>query len=780
MTTATSVARAPNASANTSRANLPQRLLFTLAPFTSAALLFSVQPMMAKLVLPMFGGAAAVWTTCMMFYQAALLVGYAYVDRIARLRSPAAQAIVHGLFVVAPLALLPLRPGDAWLPAPGADPARSLSWLLLTTVGLPFVALSATAPTVQAWFARTRDPRAHDPYFLYAASNAGSLLGLVAYPLLIEPSLGLWSQSTWWAGGYLFFVVIACGCAASMVRGAGRSAISPEARAGRSVPASPVPSPSVVPLSERHCQQSWMWQTCMWLVWAFVPSSLMLGITSALTSDVAPFPLMWVLPLAGYLLSFVVAFGAYGPRVQSVVRVACPVAICVQVFLLAVPGITHAIDLLLAIHFCTFSVIALYFHGELAKSRPAVQSLTRFYTTMSFGGALGGIFNSLVAPQLFTFLAELPIVLVMAACLCGNDSTADWRRSFSIGRRFALVVVGSLALQVVLFQWGTDLPANLRFGLPLAAALPLVARPLLFSVSLGVVLTYAFSQNEAHVVYRERSFYGVSRVSLGTIGKTPVVQLRHGAILHGAQLIDDDPEVRRIPLTYYFRSSPIGQVFHALQHRKPARVALIGLGAGTLASYAKAGEEFTFFEIDPAVARIASAQGAFSYLSESTGACRVVLGDGRISLGQVADGTYDLIVCDAFSGDAIPTHLLTVEAMRLYLQKCGQHGFLAFHLTNLYVDLKPVLARVSQELELVCLLNEDIQFETQTADDVRLRKDPSVWAVIARKNEDLVGLPDDPRWQRISAGPLAPLWTDDAASLWPVLHWMPLAKPLER
>ena len=727
------------------------RLLFTMTPLFSAVLVFSVQPMLAKLILPNFGGAAAVWTTCMMFYQVALLVGYAYADLLTRRLPLARQAILHCVLLLLPLCFLPFHMPEHFAAPSDANPVLALLGLLLVTVGVSFVAVSTTAPTLQAWFAQTDDPRARDPYFLYAASNAGSLLGLFIYPLILEPSFGLRVQTTLWAGGYLVFVLLIAACAFHAARARGPATHT-------AAPAAPAASPPRASLR----------QAGLWLVYAMIPSSLMLSVTSTLTTDIAPIPFLWVLPLAAYLLSFVVAFHSYPPWLRKLVHWACPFALTAQVFLLIAPNSISTIRQMLAVQTGTFFVIATAFHGELALRRPAVSLLTRYYLVISIGGALGGLFNSVLAPCWFSWHAELPIVLLLAVGLTPGLAPAGRMK----GQWAWLAFPPAWALQSLCLLRGEGLSWNLRFALAVALALPQFVRPWLCAVSLAAIMTAGLAAREADVLYRERSFFSVSRVRAVRSGGPPMRVLSSGKTDHGAQLLDDDPARRRIPLTYYFHTSPIGQMFQAFQGRaERQRVAIIGLGAGTLASYAEPGQEFTFLEIDPAVIRIASDPRLFTYLGDCRGRCRVLPGDGRMSLKQVPDGYFDFLICDAFSGDAIPTHLLTVEAVRLYLQKSSVRGVLAFHLSNLYVDLQSVVGNVAKEAGLLAFVNDDRSRQTQTPEEKRLGKRASTWVALVRRPEDLAGLAGDPRWQALAFTPAIPVWTDDTASLWPVLRW---------
>jgi hypothetical protein len=743
-------------------------ILFALTIFAAAALLFLLEPMVGKMLLPTFGGAPAVWNVCLAFFQAVLLAAYAYAHWLTRAASIRVQLAVHSAVVALPWVVLPLAESQYWAPRGGSDPTWSLLIMLATTVGLPFFVVAATSPVLSQWFAATGHRRAADPYYLYAASNAGSLLGLLAYPLLVEPRLDLSDQNVGWAAGYAAFAVLLASCMAAIWR-------------NRRTP------PSGVAVREKTTatHPSTMLRLT-WIALAFVPSSLLLGVTATLSIDVSPVPLIWVVPLALYLLSFVLVFSRLPAWMLRMFAVALPLFVLAQIYV-AFTGLTgkhYSMPYLASLHLATFFSAAMVCHGELARRRPDAAHLTEFYFCLSLGGVLGGLFNALAAPLLFDSLMEYPLAM-SAACLFSPLVLWRWPK----GRGWLdlpIAVVVALLCAVVLFQsHGQN-----RDGAMLVATtlcLLTLGRPVCFALSAAALLLMVGQYYDVveQVQLRQRDFYGVLRVK-----QDPQFRyLLHGRILHGKQRRDSEPAapnvplfdqgntgrtstpgVRHVPLLYYYPSGPIGQVFRAplpaLQNKSP--VALVGLGVGSLAYYGRPRQEFTFYEIDPAVERIASNEEYFTFLRDSRAEVRVVLGDARLSLHQAPNGHYALIVIDAFSGDAIPVHLLTHEAMQLYLAKLAPDGVLAFHISNNFLDLAPVLGNLASASQLVGLDQNDaaISEEEQAAG-----KSASHWVVLARQEDDFGPLTADERWRPLAAAPEVPLWTDHYTSLWGVARW---------
>jgi hypothetical protein len=729
-------------------------LLFAATLFAASALLFLVEPMVGKMLLPYFGGAPAVWNTCLAFFQAALLAGYAYAHALTRWRRPRGQLLAHLVPLALPWLVLPLAVRPDWAPQGGADPTWRLLGILCVTALLPFFVVSSTAPLLQQWFASTRHRHAADPYYLYAASNAGSMLGLIAYPALVEPHLSLGEQNGWWAGGYALLtgLVIACGVAVWRKR--------PSTADDGSHP-SAAKSREVVP-------PDWLLRL-RWIVLAFVPSSLLLGVTSYLSSDVSPVPLIWVVPLALYLLSFILVFMRLPAWVHRAFALALPLLVLTQIYhaFTLHAGENYSMLQMASIHLATFFVAAMVCHGELARLRPATSFLTEYYFWLSLGGVLGGLFNALVAPLVFNSLAEYPLALSLA-CMLSPLVLWRWPRGRTWLDPPVAVVIGLLSAVILFSTWEDS------SSWPIAGCLALCAlalgRPVAFGLSVAALFSIVGYYDDVvdHVVLRSRDFYGVLEVR--TDAEEHFYYLHHGRIRHGQQRRSEDPNERPTPLAYYFSTSPIGQVFAAplpvLLENPP--VAVVGLGVGSLAYYGQPGQEFTFYEIDPAVERLARDERYFTYLRSSRADCWVVLGDARLSLTDAPDGHYGLIVVDAFSGDAIPVHLITNEAMQLYLSKLAPGGVLAFHISNQFLDLAPVLGNLAAVSSLAAW--DQIEL-TISAEEKAAGKASSQWVILARDEDDFGVLVEDARWRVLTPDARMPIWTDHYTSLWGVAHW---------
>ena len=639
----------------------PVLLLFLLTLFLSAFLLFCVQPMIAKMVLPLLGGSPAVWTTCMVFFQAALLAGYAYAHATTTWLGVRRQTIVQAGLLVLPLFVLPFGiPSDAARSlSPEANPTGWLFGLLLGMVALPFFVVATSAPLLQRWFSQSGHPSASDPYFLYGASNLGSMLALLAYPLVVEPNLRLAQQSMAWTVGYGLYVVLALGCIAIVWKGQEGALDGP----GKSGPA-----------QEPHRLR--IGQVLRWVVLAFIPTSLMLSVTMYLTTDIAAMPLLWVIPLSLYLLTFILTFARRPILPHSWMVRALPMAAVVLALVLNILPVAQPISL--PLHLVVFFLAAMVCHGELVQHRPPREHLTAFYLAMSCGGVLGGLFNALIAPLVFDRIAEYPLALVLACLALPNartDTSERWSRSLDWFLPLCLGILMWGLVTVLQPRSGSpqdDLHARLAFGLAGLVCYAFKDRPVRFGLGLGAVLLVAgtYTSSYGRVLYQHRSYFGVLHVAYVASGNFN--RLIHGHTLHGQQCLD--PERRLEPLTYYHRTGPIGQVFEVLRTRDPGSdVALVGLGAGSLACYAEPGQRMTFFEIDPVVAKIARDRRFFTFLDDSRAASiAVVLGDARLRLNDAPDHAYGLIVLDAFSSDAIPTHLLTREALRLYRASLGK------------------------------------------------------------------------------------------------------------
>jgi hypothetical protein len=725
------------------------RLLFSAALFLSAALLFLVEPLFAKMVLPRFGGTPAVWNTCMVFFQAALLAGYAYAHAASRARRP----FFHLLVLAAPALVLPIALPDD--PAP-EHPVVALLRLLLLRVGLPFFVVSTSGPLLQSWFARRGEK---DPYFLYAASNVGSMLGLLAYPALLEPLLPVARQSVLWSGGYAVLVILTLVC--------GAAAFGREAGGRDACPADPP--------SDLH-----PWRKLRWIALAAVPSAQMLGVTTFMTTDVASVPLLWVLPLAIYLASFILVFSRRGALVQPGFVAAMPFAVLglVTLFLM---NAREPIKLVLPFHLVAFFVLATVCHGELAKDRPDAAHLTAYYIFISLGGLVGGTLTSLVAPFVFKDVSEYPLAVVAAAALAPDRSKGTTLRGAVIP--FALIALSVLLAPLTDVKVPDPAMAHLvltlrlavHVGIPLVAIFSTSRRPLRFALATGaLLLANPLAERDSPILYRERSFFGIHRVRAETIASEttpgtslPFRVLEHGTTRHGRQRVDayGSPILPREPLTYYHHGSPIGQAMETLVGKASGKkLGLVGLGAGTLAAYAEPGQRFTYFEIDPAVVGIA--QSYFTYLAaahERGASISIVLGDARLTLAR-SEETFDLLAIDAFSSDSIPLHLITREAIaRAYLPHLANTGVLAFHISNRYLDLEPILGDLAGDAGLVGVTRRQTE-ELPKAEQAKGYLD-SQWVFLARRLEDLRPLVQDSRWERLVPRSEPVVWTDDRSNI---------------
>jgi hypothetical protein len=714
--------------------------VFALALFTSAALLFWVQPLVAKMLLPLLGGAPAVWNTCMVFFQALLLAGYAYALFLSQRLSLRNQAILHAVLLLAAGLVLPFTLSDRMI---ASLPTQSspIGWLLTTllvTVGPPFLLLSATAPLLQRWFSHSTHRSARDPYFLYAVSNAGSMLALLGFPFLLEPAFAVRTQNWIWAIGYAVLVVLVICCAILLN---GRRATTSREAVATDEPAIKVGSA----------------QRFEWVLLAFVPSSLMLGVTTFIATDVASVPLIWIIPLALYLLTFIIAFGN-----KQFIKL--PLTSTLFAFALLVLGALVILSppisvwVTISLHLLVFFLAALVSHQRLAQSRPHVSKLPEYFLWIAVGGVLGGIFNALLAPLVFPTPLEYPVTIILALLLrpvtAGEQKTKSWWRiTFPT---FIFVLTVALAVIVPRFEMSGKLENAIVLLVPFVVSFVLsFHRPLVFALSLAALMFASIPYLNASVetIATERNFFGVWRVTSNP--HEEFRRLYHGSTVHGVQL--NDQERKCEATSYYHKDGPLGQVF-AVYNSNPAvkPVAATGLGAGTIGIYAAQGQEWDFYDIDPAIVRIASDPRYFTFLSDCTKAnYRMVLGDARLRLREASSGKYGLLIMDAFSSDSVPAHLLTTEAMNLYLDKLSTDGMLAFHISNRYLNLEPLLSGLSRRAGLVGYIRRDEERNV-------VGRYPSVWVVMARDESALGPIAKDDRWQRVQGDMV---WTDDFSNI---------------
>jgi len=666
--------------------------IFSAAALVSAFLLFWVEPFFARLVLPMLGGAPAVWNTCLMFFQTLLLLGYLYAHASSRFLSPRRQVVAHLILLALCLFALPIALPHGWTPPPSGNVIGWLVLALSASVGLPFLVLSATAPILQRWVAESDVP-IDNPYMLYAASNAGSFLGLLAFPVLLEPNMRLSEQSRLWS--VVFLAALALMGVCGMLTWAHSTTDYQVARSSE--------EPSI-PWRDR----------LSWLALAFVPSSLLLSVTTYLSTDIAATPLLWVIPLALYLLTFVIVFARRGATLATPLAILHSLLITTLAVILF-RAISLGFRLGYAFHLLLFTTTALVLHGELAASRPRPSKLTEYYLWVSLGGALGGAFTALVVPLVFKSTRDYTLMLAMGCLL-----------------RFA-------------FRKSTR-----------GDVIPMVAVPAL------LLMAAAVPNPDQWTLYTDRSFFGIYRV---TLNKGPAHTLYHGSTIHGAQLLN----APLMPVTYYHPNGPVGQVFKSLQQADTTRnVGAVGLGTASILCYSRPREHWTFFEIDWHVWRIARTNSLFSFLQNCPAKPRVVLGDARLTIAREPSAKYSMLVLDAFSSDAIPVHLMTREAFSVYKRVLTEHGLLLVHISNRRLDLEPVVGALAKDAGLSALIrNHDVPEKAQN-DTFEYGSD---WVVVAKHPEDFGALATDTRWRKLSESPRDKLWTDDYSNLLSVIKW---------
>ncbi|OGW22091.1 MAG: hypothetical protein A2X55_08375 [Nitrospirae bacterium GWB2_47_37] len=742
-------------------------VVFALTLFVSAGMLFLVEPMIGKMILPLLGGTPAVWNTCMMFFQVLLLAGYCYAHIIAGRMTVKRQIIVHIAVLAFAFLVLPVGISRQWISYGETHPIVTVFVMLLFSVGLPFFAVSASAPLLQKWFSATAHPSAKDPYFLYSASNAGSMLALVSYPILIEPRLSLVKQSQWWSLGYVILAVLTIVSAVFSLR---RLSICHDG--GKLLESDFGDLP---PQCAETGIKPGIRERLRWIAFSFVPSSMLLGVTTFISTNIAAIPLFWVVPLALYLLSFILVFARIPGIIHRLMIFIFPPAVLTLLFF-EVSNLRPPILVSFLIHLGAFFIIAMVCHGELAKRRPSSIYLTEFYLWMSFGGLLGGVFNAVIAPGLFNSILEYPLGIIFASLLL-PVLNAKSRNSLSLLKRGLLYLGAPLLLGLLTFWLVVEWPAGnldlswpdkvmgiddfdsiITYIIPAALCFSLIftKRRFLFGCGVGAFVVAAFTAGawESNIVHRERSFFGVLEVRDKSQGAYRI--LTHGTTQHGIQSLD--PKRSMEPLSYYHRQGPIGQVFKEFSGTKrKSRIAIIGLGTGTLASYGRPDQQFTFYEIDPSVKHIATNTNLFTFLQNCRADWKIVLGDARLRLEAAPDNQYGLMVIDAFSSDAIPVHLLTREALRLYLSKLSEDGLLAVHISNRYLKLEPVLQKLAQDAGLSGRIRDDDA-------DKKIHKYGSTWVIMSKKEAHMGRLAYDKRWRRLE-GDHRSVWTDDFSNL---------------
>jgi hypothetical protein len=695
-------------------------LRYAATIYLSAFLLFLVQPLIARYILPWFGGGSGVWTACLLFFQTALVAGYLYAHLTISLLAPRVQALVHLALLAGACAVLPIVPSEAWKPGAEDEPVWRIALLLGATIGLPYLALSATGPLLQAWFARSHPQRAGSTYRLYALSNVGSLLALLGYPFVVDVLLPRAQQAWGWSIGFGVFAAL-CGWCAIAAGVNKRGQVAPAEV--ESQPRMAARQKSSDSRSNEHGAS--VANRVLWVVLPMCASVLLLSATSQLSEEIAPMPFVWVLPLAIYLITFIIAFEwprAYDRRVFGAAVMAAP-----WLYLAVLLDDRMGIRSQLALYLCVLFVCCMVCHGEAYRLRPPAshqRQMTAFYLALALGGALGGALVSIVAPLIFTFNLEI-----------------------------YLAIFGSIGLFLFILLRDPASPFHSKSNR--AGWLGM----LLIVTLAGFLLSQRVYELQEFTTRQTRSFYGSLRVKQfpGVPGQPPYMQLEHGRINHGAQVLD--PSLRRAPTTYYIPESGAGLALRAHRPNAARRVGVIGLGAGALAGWARKGETYRFYEIDPDVARLA--RDPFTFLDDAQAAganVDVVMGDGRLSLEREEPQHYDLMFLDAFSGDAVPTHLLTREAFQTYLKHLNSDGIIAVNISNRYLDLRGVVQRIAGEFGLEALLVETLEGQIQPSS-------ASMWVVLTRNREFLNNPEVRERAAPIPAAVHAPLWTDDHASV---------------
>jgi hypothetical protein len=710
----------------------------------SAALLFSVQPLFAKVVLPTLGGAPAVWSVALVFFQAVLLAGYFYAHLLTTYLPGTRSVVAHLAVMTVATIALPLGIADGWGRPPSQGTELWLLGLFTVSIGLPFFALSANAPLLQAWFARTGHPSAKDPYFLYAASNVGSFTSLLSYPFLIEPLTRVSQQQTIWSAFFVLLIVMIAGCAVLLLR-------SPN-----TLPAARSETREIAPTRR---------DALIWIALGAVPSAFLVAVTAHISTDVAAVPLLWVLPLALYLLSFVIVFQQRPIIPHAFFVTIQPAAIALLIAVLVFKDL-QSILFVVGLNLAGFFVTAMVCHGELAQRRPAARHLTEFYLWLSVGGVIGGIFAGLIAPNIFNWVAEYPLLLVLGVlCRPGFVLRKDLSYWLPVVAAIALAALSIFTIRVL--QYWPD-PQNFAgmVGAVLLLAVLFLSRDAVrlaavFACILVVVYAYLAEGSNVQTL---RSFFGVHKIYEAGAGRSTVRVLMHGTTIHGAQVIDGPAFTtggRPVGVTYFGPQSPMAVLFDAVKKKKngPVNVAVVGLGTGTVACYLRADDTLDFYEIDPTVVKIALDPEKFNFISGCKPDAKVVVGDARLTLADVPDGKYDLIIMDAFSSDAVPVHLMTQEAVALYKRKLAPGGLIGAHVMNRHLELPSVVAGVAAANGM----RTRIMSNWETGDGEYLFG--SSVAAVGGSDEDFGPLLESGEWVLQEPDNRQWVWTDDYSNI---------------
>ncbi|PKL42332.1 MAG: hypothetical protein CVV41_14420 [Candidatus Riflebacteria bacterium HGW-Riflebacteria-1] len=756
-------------------------VLYSATVFLSAFLIFLVQPMIGKMILPLVGGAPAAWNSCLFFFQALMLAGYGYAHFSLRRLGLYRQALTHLLLMVGALILLPIS-FDRAATVP-EDPSLWLIVRLFKSAGLPFFVLTALSPLLQFWFSRTGHQKADNPYFLFAASNLGSFAALLLYPTLVEPSFDLAVQAKIWSGGFALLIVMLVACRLT------------------------VKSETADTAEIESTDQAPSYETMLkWLVAALFPSALLLAATQFITADISPVPLLWIIPLAIYLLTYVMAFSTWNLAPAHIKKLFFA---AVMVFPVAYYKLNTNLWVAAPLHLAILFTISLYCHTYLARNRPSVRHLTLFYANISLGGAVGSLLISFIAPLLFTSSAEYPILIILSCYLTRHFTLAEAADKTEERPDESLVLtvimgtyaaamfaaIESIGFAKFLQHNAHNIGINPEIGflrttvlfliekqnscktlaMILVTILPLLTLRKLPRINLAMftmvclVLTTIWQTGNAPIkLCSMRNFFGIKDVRLSI--EDQMVSLIYGSTVHGRQSLN--LESMFDPLDYYHRNGPVGSAFRQLFSHKPdLKAGILGLGIGSLLAYSKPGNEFTFYEIDPQVIKIANNTDYFSYLATFKGRSRIVCGDGRRMIEKSQEAYYDMIFLDAFSSDSIPVHLMTLEAMRMYFSRLKPDGVIVINIANRYLDLKPMLAALANQLSLYGLYSLDRVFDQN--DPGNFGRSVTEYVVLTESLQVATELKkcEYIDWQNlrnnIAAGKV---WTDSYSSLYSLLQ----------
>ena len=777
------------------------KTLFSLTIFAGSFLLFMIQPMVGKLLLPALGGVPAVWTTCMLFFQAALLAGYLYAEKGITLLGCARQSMLHLLLMICSWLLLPVNIAMTGVENAYAMPVDWLIGRLSASIGILFFLLAANAPLVQRYYSQSDQSDAADPYFLYSASNAGSLLALLMFPLVFEPSMTAGQLRHLWSGGYLLLTLLMSLCAwftwnspapQKDQPAEGGSVENFQAKAGQTE--NPNGNTHAISSAASDISGKVSWQKAFtWAFYGFVPCSAMLAVTTHITTDISSAPLLWIVPLGAYLISFILVFARTGYwREKAWERYLFPASILALLIYYYV--LSERAWLAVSTHLFFLLLACLFFHGRLARARPPVGQLNTFYVWISLGGVLAGIFCSIIAPLIFVTQAEYLFTMLLIVVATAVIASREARAVPSIPRQISVSLIFAILFCMLIYysRQGADALFSFDTGKILLFSLLLIhlfyRRPLTTGTALLTIfalLQLAGRPSDARILHQERSFFGILKVSrLATDGQTRDPDLKiagvadifhrlhHGYTLHG---VERRVNVRyRMPLSYYSREGPIGSLFKtALINRNCKDIGVVGLGCGTLAWYGRPWQNFAFFEIDPAVIRIASNPELFSFLSDCQAKVRLIAGDARLQLRNVPEQSYDLLILDAYSSGSVPMHLLTLQAFELYRSRIRSNGLIVFHISNRYLKLAPVIKRICDRLGLECLEafyepeRDSIRYDWYDYDQMA----GSHWVAASPAREKLDMLKNTGIWTQMPAYENYNLWTDDYANILQVYNW---------